>query len=112
VEAHCGRAPAAARRLEAMSARTDPASIAFGYQLARSLPGFTRSAWQDRLRAASSRAGTNAAGGAAWPLMLRGLLQSEVGDNAGAAETLKSVFLLPDRNLAHHHSRAALAGLR
>ena len=44
--------------------------------------------------------------------MVWGLLQSEMGRNADSAETLKSVFLLPDRNLAHHQSRVALKDVR
>jgi tetratricopeptide (TPR) repeat protein len=103
VEARCGRAPAAVQRVETLLRRGDPASLAFAYLLARGLPGFDAGAWTARLNAAAQRAHGNAAAGA-WPAMVWGLLQMELNRPA-AEETLKSVILLDDNNLAHHHSR-------
>jgi hypothetical protein len=97
VESHCGRAAAAADRLAAMERRRDAASVAFGLLLARELPGFRAQDWDARVRAASS---PNA--------VVRALLQWESERSAEAIETLKSVFLLPNQNLAHHHARAIL----
>jgi tetratricopeptide (TPR) repeat protein len=105
VEARCGRGAAAAQRLEALARRGDPASLAFAYQLARQLPQFDAADWTARLNAVAQRAEASARE-AAWPTMVWGLLQMELGRPA-AEETLKSVVLLPDRNLAHHHSRLA-----
>jgi hypothetical protein len=85
--------------------RGDPASLAFAYQLARQLPQFDAADWTARLNAVAQRAEASARE-AAWPTMVWGLLQMELGRPA-AEETLKSVVLLPDRNLAHHHSRLA-----
>jgi hypothetical protein len=103
VEARCGREGGAASRLEKLMARGDPAAIAFGYLLARELPGFDRAAWTPRLKSAAERAGRNAGGGA-WATVVSGLVEKELGQPA-ADETLQSAILLPDRNLAHHHSR-------
>lgn len=110
VEARCGRVAAAQARMEALARRGDAASVAFAYLLARDLPGFDRAAWSGRLQVAASRAGSNANAGA-WPATVRGLLQLESGDSEAAQQTLRSVILLPDRNLAHHYSRL-LRGLK
>jgi len=104
VEARCGRAAAALERAQTLAQRGDPASLAFAYLLARDLPRFDRAAWAARLNAAAGRAKANA-DAAAWPAMVWGLLQKELGHSAEAEETLRSVILLTDRNLAHHHSR-------
>ena len=104
VEARCGRAAAALERVQTLAQRGDPASLAFAYLLARGLPRFDRAAWAARLNAAAGRAKANA-DAAAWPAMVWGLLQKELGHSAEAEETLRSVILLTDRNLAHHHSR-------
>jgi tetratricopeptide (TPR) repeat protein len=102
VEARCGRAGAATARLESLSRRGDPAALAFAYQLARQLPDFDAPAWKARVSAAPRPAGEGS-----WPTMLRGLLEIGSGRAASGEEILKSVILLPDRNLAHHLSRSA-----
>ena len=107
VELHCGRAAAAQQRLESLAGRTDPASVAFGYQLARALPGFQAGAWTARLQSAAQRSRANAA--ASWPALVAALLQLDLGNSP--ADALKSIFLLPDRNLAHHHARLAMAAM-
>jgi tetratricopeptide (TPR) repeat protein len=101
VEARCGRADAAAKRLEAMRVRGDAASLAFAYQLAHDLPGFDAAAWRKRLEAAPSRGQP----------YVRGTIEAELGRAAEARETLQSVILLPDRGMAHHHARIAMAHL-
>ena len=105
VEARCGRTAAARDRLEKLIGRGDAAGVAFGYLLARKIPGFDRPAWTARLNAAAGRADSTSATGA-WPTVVLGLLQKELGRPAADA-TLQSAILLPDRNLAHHHSRLA-----
>lgn len=104
VEARCGRPDAAARRVQTLLTRSDPAAVAFAYQLARKLPQFDAAAWNARLESVSRRAEA-ASGTAAWPTFVWGLLQLEMGRTGAAEATLHSVILLPDRNLAHHHAR-------
>jgi tetratricopeptide (TPR) repeat protein len=101
VEARCGRSGAAARRVDAMLARGDAASLAFAYQLAHDLPNFDAAAWKKRLEAVPLRGQP----------YVRGLIEAELGRSAEARETLQSVILLPDRGLAHHHARIAMANL-
>jgi tetratricopeptide (TPR) repeat protein len=104
VEARCGRAAAASQRVETLVRRGDPASLAFAYLLARDAPQFDAAAWKSQLNAVAERAQGNAGAGS-WPTMVWGLLEAELGQSAAAEESLKSVILLPDRNLAHHYSR-------
>ena len=87
VEARCGRASAARQRLAA--------SGAFGGPLAREL----KVEWKPP---------APRAGGGAYQTVIRGVVQLESGQKAEAIETLKSVFLMPNQNLAHHHARLAL----
>jgi tetratricopeptide (TPR) repeat protein len=101
VEIRCGRPDAAAKRLEAMLARADAASLAFAYHLAHDLPNFDAAGWRKRLEAAPSRGQP----------YVRGMIEAALGRTAEARETLQSVILLPDRGLAHHHARIALAHL-
>jgi tetratricopeptide (TPR) repeat protein len=104
VEARCGRVAAANARVEPALHEGDTASVAFAYLLARTLPGFDRDAWKARLATAADRA-RSSAGAGAWQVTVRGLLELESGDSTAGRETLQSVILLPDRNLAHHYSR-------
>jgi len=108
VESRCGRAAAAAQRLEKLVKSADPASIVFGYDLARRAPGFRREDWAARLDSILTRATANAVGGSSWPSTVLGLLQIELGHAEQGRETLRGAILMPDSNLAHHYSRAAL----
>jgi tetratricopeptide (TPR) repeat protein len=101
VEARCGRTDAAARRLQAMLARADAPSLAFAYQLAHGLPNFDSAAWRKRLDATPPRGQP----------YVRGMIEAELGRTVEARETLQSVMLQPDRGLAHHHARIAMAYL-
>jgi tetratricopeptide (TPR) repeat protein len=101
IEVRCGRADSAAKRLQAMLARGDAASLAFADQLARTLPDFDAAAWRKRLEAAPLRGQP----------YVRGVIEAELGRIEEARETLQSVLLQPDRGLAHHHARIAMAYL-
>ena len=90
VEARCGRATAGRGRLAA--------SGAFGGSLAREL----KVEWKPP---------AGRGGGGAYQTVIRGLVQLESGQKAEAIETLKSVFLMPNQNLAHHHARLILSTL-
>jgi hypothetical protein len=104
IEARCGRTDQVEERVASLVRRGDPASVAFAWLLARDLPQFDAAVWTPRLATAEQRA-KSSAGAGSWPTMVLGLLQRESGKSAAAEETLKSVILLPDRNLAHHYSR-------
>jgi tetratricopeptide (TPR) repeat protein len=101
VEARCGRTDAAEKRLQAMLARGDAPSLAFAYQLAHELPNFDAAAWRKRLEAVPPRGQP----------YVRGMIEAELGRTAEARESLQAVILQPDRGLAHHHARIAMAHL-
>jgi tetratricopeptide (TPR) repeat protein len=104
VEARCGRKEAASKLLEKMARETDPANRVFGAKLARMLPGSNVA----KLEAASQRQ-TPAA---SWPATVAGLVYLELGNREKAAELFEAALLLPDRNLAHHVARTALAEIK
>jgi hypothetical protein len=87
-------------RVNSLVQRGDPASVALAYPPALDLPGFDRQSRAARLKTVNAGGATGA-----WAETIRCLIELESGDSAAAQKTLESVILLPDRNLAHHHSR-------
>jgi tetratricopeptide (TPR) repeat protein len=73
-EAHCGRAEAAARRGQSLSALGDADSLVFAYQLARQLPGFNAAEWTARLESAARRPGARG-GASSWSAGTSGMLE-------------------------------------
>jgi hypothetical protein len=108
VEARCGRSGAAAKRLSALAGRSDAATLVFARRLARVLPPSSETDWNGRLESVAGRQ-TPAA---SWPAAVAGLVQLELGHREKAAEWFEAALLLPDRNLAHHISRTALAEIK
>ncbi len=112
IERACGRTPQGDDRLRRLAA-TDgesPVPVAMAYRAARALGHDPRS-WGSRLREAESNAvAAIAAGETSSPAMLRlahGILLGALGDRESARRAFDAVLLLPDRNLSHHHARAA-----
>ena len=97
-EAGCGRAEAASRRLQAITASGDAGSLVFAYQLARKLPGFDAAGWKNRLESARRRGNP----------VISGLLELALGNTTEGRAQIESALLGPDRNLAHHYGRVAL----
>jgi hypothetical protein len=96
VESHCGRADAAAKRLSALSSRSDLATLVFTHADAA------------RLQGAVPRQTANSS----WNAAMAGLIEIELGHPDKAIPLLATSLLLPDRNLAHHFSRVALAKIK
>jgi tetratricopeptide (TPR) repeat protein len=109
-EAHCGRAEAAARRGQSLSALGDADSLVFAYQLARQLPGFNAAEWTARLESTARRPGARG-GASSWSAGTSGMLELDLGHTQEGRALLESALLLPDRNLAHHLAREALRGI-
>ena len=109
-EAHCGRAEAAARRGQSLSALGDADSLVFAYQLARQLPGFNAAEWTARLESTARRPGARG-GASSWSAGISGMLELDLGHTQEGRALLESALLLPDRNLAHHLAREALRGI-
>ena len=100
VEARCGRMDAARKRLEGMQRGND---AVFAIKLRRLVEGSAVKPESPVLRQSPA---------ASWPAAVAGLAYQEAGDNKRAAELLETALLLPDRNLAHHIARTALAELK
>lgn len=108
VEVHCGRSEAAAKRLTTLASRSDAATLVFARKLARLLPATSATDWNQRLESAASRQSTSSS----WMAAVSGLVQLELGHRDKASELFEAALLLPDRNLAHHISRVALAEIK
>lgn len=100
VEARCGRTSAARERVESLTRRGDPTSIAFAYQIASRLPDFNPGSWTARLTAALDRTPEN--------YWIGGLLDLELGRTAEGHRRMIEALYEPDRNLSHHYCRMAL----
>jgi tetratricopeptide (TPR) repeat protein len=100
VESTCGRNDAAAKRLSDMASRGDFAALVFVHS--------TDANWKSRLELAAQH--QNA--GSSWQAAVAGLAQLELGKPDKAAELLQAALLMPDRNLAHHIARVALADIK
>ena len=117
VERACGRLAQGTERLRRLAgagtADANPVAMALAYRAARAL-GDDTSAWTDRLRAAASRAQkTIASSESVSPVMhlAHGTLLEALGDDEAARRAFDAALLLPDRNLSHHHVRAARRAL-
>jgi tetratricopeptide (TPR) repeat protein len=111
VDLACGRREAAGRRLDALARAGDPASIAFGYALARELNGPGSGEWLKRVEAAYGRAGRRSEAGGGPSGAIAGVLAADLGKTEEARGLLVSALLGPDRNLVHHYAREALRKL-
>ena len=109
-EARCGRADAAARRLQSLIAGSQPESLVFAYQLARQMPGFQATEWTTRLQGAQRRA-TGRGTGSSWNAAVEGILELDLGHTKEGRALLESALLMADRNLAHHMAREAMRGV-
>jgi len=96
VESNCGRSDAGAKRVAALSLRSDLASLVFSRGNAVRLQG-----------AVPRPIGTSS-----WNAAMAGLIEIELGHPEKAIPLLEASLLLPDRNLSHHFSRVALARIK
>ena len=109
-EARCGRADAARRRLQQLTAAGDAESLVFAYQLARQIPGFQAAEWTARLQAVTRRTGGRGAGSSS-NAAVNGILQLDLGHTQEGRALIESSLLMADRNLAHHLGRVALRSI-
>ncbi len=109
-EARCGRADAAARRLQSLTAGSQLESLIFAYQLARQMPGFQAGEWTTRLQGAQRRT-TGRGTGSSWNVAVEGILELDLGHTQEGRALIESALLMPDRNLAHHMAREAMRGI-
>ena len=103
VEAHCGHAPQAKERWRRVVAVTGSDGLVWSWGAARKLDGYDNAEWAKRLEAALPQAETGTPYNA-------GVLELVVGKHAAAWAHFQQTLTLPDRMMAHHLSRLAMAG--
>ena len=111
VFASCGEAAEAKAKFALASSATGPDQVKWAWLAARKLPGFDEPQGQDRLRVALEQAESRAdtSGYPSWWEYSAASLAKELGQTAEAAERFRKALLLPDRMLAYHLTRLAMA---
>ncbi|HSY90608.1 MAG TPA: DUF5107 domain-containing protein [Candidatus Binatus sp.] len=111
VFASCGEAAEAKAKFELASSATGPDQVKWAWLAARKLHGFDEPQGQDRLRVALEQAESraNTSGYPSWWEYSAASLAKELGQTAEAAERFRKALLLPDRMLAYHLTRLAMA---
>ena len=107
VDSRCGRAARAVERWRRATVATASAQLVWARAAAKKLDGYDDAAWRVRLEAALGRAENGAETGSPY---VAGMLEAALGRQAAARAHFEAAILLPDRLMAHHLSRLALAG--
>jgi len=103
VETRCGHAPQAAERWRRVAAATGIAELVWAWRAAQKLDGYNNQEWTKRLEAALDQADSG-------PPYTAGMLEAALGKQAAARAHFRQTLLVPDRMMAHHLSRMAMAG--
>ena len=103
VDANCGRAAQAEERWRAVAATTGAAQLVWARAAAKKLAGYDEAQWRPRLEAALAHEAEGSPYAA-------GMLEAALGHQSAAHAHFEEALVLPDRGLAHHFSRLAMAG--
>ena len=107
----CGKAEEAKAKFALAATASTPDQIHWAWMAARKIPGFSSSQWQDRLQAsfeaAASRSETS--GFPSWWMYVAGSLAKDLKREKEADYRFRQALLLPDRMLAYHFTRVAMA---
>jgi hypothetical protein len=107
LESGCGHADAAKKHYERAAGFKGEGDVAWASKAARKLGNYDEAKWHAELmRAAVSRGDAGASSHSYYSAMA----QLELGNKAAADADLHRAFMKPDRTLAYHLSRLALAG--
>jgi tetratricopeptide (TPR) repeat protein len=107
----CGMAKEAESRFQVTASASAPGQMAWAWLAAQKLPGFDPQQWNQRLEATRAQAENlveTSALTSFWVYTL-GSLEAALGQRQQADATFRKVFLLPDRMLAYHLTRLAIA---
>ena len=111
IYAACGKPDEAKARFQAAATASAPDQMRWAWLAAKQLPGFDQAQWQGRLQTsfeqAASRSGTSAF--PSWWMYTAGSLARELGNHDEASTRFRNALLLPDRMLAYHFTRLAMA---
>ncbi len=106
VESRCGQREKASERFGRAARSTAPADLVWAHRAARESPGYDDVAWRQKLEAAIGPA--DEAGGS-YGMYVAGTIYADLGRTDLARARFTNALLLPDRLLAWHLSRLALA---
>ena len=107
LEAGCGHSDEAKKHYEKAAGLKGEGDAAWGSKAARKLGNYDEAKWHAQLVRASASHGDT---GASSHYYFAAMAELELGDKAAADEDLHKAFMKPDRTLAYHLSRLALAG--
>jgi tetratricopeptide (TPR) repeat protein len=103
VDSHCGKAAQASEHWQRAAASTHPADLVWANAAARKLGHYDEAAWRKRLESARSQPGDE-------PAYVTGMLELALGNQSAARTDFEQALRLPNRMMAHHLSRLAMAG--
>lgn len=109
--AACAKPEEAKAKFQIAAAATTPDQIRWARLAAQELPGFNASQWQERLQSALVQAESRSETSAfpSWWTYTAGLLENDLGRKQEANLRFRKALLLPDRMLAYHFTRLAMA---
>jgi tetratricopeptide (TPR) repeat protein len=107
----CSKPDEAKAKFALAAAASAPDQTHWAWMAAQKMPGYTPSQWQDRLQAsfdaAASRGETS--GFPSWWMFVAGSLAKDLNREQEANSRYRQALLLPDRMLAYHYTRLAMA---
>jgi tetratricopeptide (TPR) repeat protein len=107
LETGCGHSDAAKKHYEKAAGLKGEGDPAWASKAAKKLGNYDEAKWHDVLVRAGASRGES---GASSHYYFAAMAQLELGNKAEADEDFRKAFMKPDRTLAYHLSRLALAG--
>ncbi len=111
VESRCGHRDEALGLFGRAAKSALPADLMWAHRAARELPGYDDAAWRRKLEAAVAPAEEGIDHGylGSWGMYVAGTIYAELGRTETARQRFTQALLLPDRLLAWHLTRVAMA---
>ncbi len=105
----CAKKAQANDHFRAAASHKEPSQIVWAHAAAANLDGFSEDDWTSPLHSALARMENNA--DSSFSAYLAAMLHDALGDRVAARESIRQALFLPDRFMAHHLARVALAEL-
>jgi tetratricopeptide (TPR) repeat protein len=110
IESGCGHADAANKHYELAAGSKGQGQVVWAAKAAKKLGNYDDAKWHAMLLRAATPRGNGGNEGSSIGSYYSGMAQLELGNKAAADADLRKTFMKPDRSLAYHLSRLALAG--
>jgi tetratricopeptide (TPR) repeat protein len=110
----CGKPEEARAKLQAAAGATAPDQVRWAWLAAKQLTGFDQAQWENRLQASFEQAASRSetSGFPSWWMYVAGSLAGDLGNDYEAKSRFRNALLLPDKMLAYHFTRLAMAQSR